>query len=197
MEEENYKAAGWAAIASALLFVLAFGLLLYDDLGKYPTLNLPGSPVNILPMVILLDAISKVLLIYAWLRFRTLLNQPYQFHAIDTLIVVLLVGGVLLGAVSYLGRGLPELKVPVAVTGAIMAVTLGIIGIVTATRLLRLNGDLGGMLKPLAYTFMAASICFALVILTPVGLVLEVAVAILLGVTLLRGHEEPEQIEIV
>jgi hypothetical protein len=197
MDAEKYKLAGWAAIMSALVFISAFGLLIYGDLKMIPAFNPGGSRTNLLHIVILLDVISKIFLVYAYLRFRTLLNERYQFHAVDTLIIVLIVGGILLGMVSYLARAFPVFKIPMAVVGALLAVALGILGIVYAVRLLRLNGDLNGMLKPLAYTSMAASICFTLVILTPIGLAIEVAATILLGVALLRGDQEPEELEVV
>jgi hypothetical protein len=197
MEEENYRPAGWAAFASAVAFMLAFGLLIYDDLKYLPATRAKGSPSNLLPIVISLDAISKVFLIYAWLRFRTLLNKRYAFHAVDTLIVVLIIGGITLGIVSYLARVVPEFTVPIMVVGAMLGIALGILGIVYATRLLRLNGDLNGMLKPLAYTYMAASICFAVFILAPLGLALNVAATILLGVALMKGEEEIEELEVV
>jgi hypothetical protein len=197
MEEENYRPAGWAAIGSAVVFILAFGLLIYDDVTNVMAQRAGGAPSDLLPLVIVLDVVSKLLVIYALLRFRTLLNERYGFHAVDTLIVVLIAAGIALGIVSYLARVFPELKVPVMVMGAMLGITVGILGIVFATRLLHLNGNLNGMLKPLAYTYLAASICFAVVILAPLALALDTVATVLLGVTLLRGGEELEEMEVV
>ena len=197
MEEEKYRFAGWAAIGSAVVFILAFGLLVYDDVSNIMAQRGRGAPSDLLPLVIVLDVVSKLLVIYALLRFRTLLNDHYGFHAVDTLIVVLIAAGIALGAVSYLARVFPEFKVPVMVMGAMLGITVGILGIVFATRLLRLNGNLNGMLKPLAYTYLAASICFAVVILAPLALALDTVATVLLGVTLLRGGEELEEMEVV
>jgi hypothetical protein len=197
MEEEKYRFAGWAAIGGAVVFILAFGLLVYDDVSNIMAQRGRGAPSDLLPLVIVLDVVSKLLVIYALLRFRTLLNDHYGFHAVDTLIVVLIAAGIALGAVSYLARVFPEFKVPVMVMGAMLGITVGILGIVFATRLLRLNGNLNGMLKPLAYTYLAASICFAVVILAPLALALDTVATVLLGVTLLRGGEELEEMEVV
>jgi hypothetical protein len=197
MEEEKYRFAGWAAIGGAVVFILAFGLLVYDDVSNIMAQRGRGAPSDLLPLVIVLDVVSKLLVIYALLRFRTLLNDHYGFHAVDTLIVVLIAAGIALGAVSYLARVFPEFKVPVMVMGAMLGITVGILGIVFATRLLRLNGNLNGMLKPLAYTYLAASICFAVVILAPLALAPDTVATVLLGVTLLRGGEELEEMEVV
>jgi hypothetical protein len=197
MEEEKYRPAGWAAIGSAVVFILAFGLLIYDDVTNIMAQRTGSAPSDLLPLVIVLDVVSKLLVIYALLRFRTLLNERYGFHAVDTLIVVLIAAGIALGIVSYLARVFPEFKVPIMVMGAMLGITVGILGIVFATRLLRLNGNLNGMLKPLAYTYLAASICFAVVILAPLALALDTVATVLLGVTLLRGGEELEEMEVV
>jgi hypothetical protein len=192
--KEDYNLAGWAAIASALFFLPIMGLTIYFDLQP----DSAAKVGSLLVLVIFLDFISKIFMLYALLRFRDLLNQRYQFHAVDHLIVILWVVGVCIGTLSYLLRVIPDAKVPVLITGATLMVLYGVLGIVYATRLLRLPGNLNGLLKPLAYTTIATSVCFLLVIPAPFGLALAVATSVILGLVLLRQKdEELEELEIV
>ena len=198
MENENYNLAGWAALASALLFLPIMGLTLFSDLQQGPSLQVGSLQVGALFLAICLDVVSKGLLLYAFLRFRHLLNHRYGFHAVDKLIIILYVAGASIGVLAYLMRMLPEFKIPVIVTAVMLMVVCGILGIVYATRLLHLNSNLNGLLKPLAYISMAGSICFTLVVLSPVGLVLMVTSTVILGLILLRGdQEELEELEVV
>ena len=102
MEEKGYTLAGWAAIASALLFLPVLGLTLYSDLQQSPALQTGALQPGFLRWAIGLDFLSKIFLLYALLRFRRLLNERYQFHAVDRLIVAVYVAGVSMGVVSYL-----------------------------------------------------------------------------------------------
>ncbi len=77
-----------------------------------------------------LDIRSKIFLLYALLRFRRLLNQRYEFHAVDRLIIAVYVAAVSLGVVSYLMRIFPESKIPTLVTGSMLMLTCGILGII-------------------------------------------------------------------
>jgi hypothetical protein len=198
MENENYNAAGWAAFASALMFLPIMGLTLYYDLEPSSSLQIGSFKTMSLFLAICLDVVSKGLLLYAFLRFRHLLNHRYGFHAVDKLILIVFVGGASIGVVAYLVRMLPAFKVPLMVTGVMLMVVCGILGILYATRLLRLNGNLNGLLKPLAYVSMIGSICFTLVLLAPLGLILSVASTIILGLALLRdGQDDFEELEVV
>jgi len=192
--KEDYNLAGWAAIVSAIFFLPIMGLTIYYDLQP----DSAAQVGSLLVLVIFLDFISKIFILYALLRFRDLLNQRYQFHAVDHLIVILWVVGVCIGTLAYLVRVIPDSKVPVLITGTTLMVLYGVLGIVYATRLLRLPGNLNGLLKPLAYTTIAGSVCFLVVILSPLGLALGVATSVILGLVLLRQKdEELEELEIV
>lgn len=195
MERESYRLAGWSAIVSAVLFVPAMGLLVYNDMQHHPAFKGVATTSDLLPVVITLDVASKILAIYAYLRFRDLLNRRYDFHAVDRLIPILIVVGVLTGALSY-GARLFESPVPSIAMGVMTAMIMGILGIVYSRRLLRLNGNLNGYLKPLAYTCLAGSICFLLVVLAPVALVLYRTSDVILGLAFFKG-EELEELQVV
>ena len=82
------------------------------------------------------------------------------------------------------------------VMGMMTAVIMGVLGIVYARRLLRMNGTLNGYLKPLAYSYLIGSICFVLLVFAPLGLVLFRVGDIILGLAFFKG-DELEELEVV
>lgn len=195
MERDNYSVAGWAALGSVVLFIPAMGFLVYSDIQNFGAANGVSTNTGLLPLVVLLDAVSKALGIYAYLKFRELLNRRYDFRAVDRLIPILIVVGVATGALAYAARSV-ESPLASAVMGLMTGLIMGVLGIVYSRRLLRMSGNLNGYLKPLAYTYLAASICFVLVVFAPLGLVLFRAADIILALAFFKG-EELEQLEIV
>jgi hypothetical protein len=60
-----------------------------------------------------------------------------------------------------------------------------------ATRLLRLPGNLHGLLKPFGYTQIVSGICFITVFLSPVGIIAGAVADVILGVIFFRAAEQP------
>ena len=204
MSTNRYAAAGWAAILSAAGTLAVLGLSFVFDLSK-----ITGRPERFGPalwslqqivLVIAVDAAAWILGIYALVRFRDLLRERYGFHAIDHLIWIVIGAGLLVAAASYAQRLAADGKLGSALVGmatmAVLGVLNGVIGIVFATRLLKINGNLNGYKKPLAYVYLAGSICFLLVVPALVGMVLLAAWSVLLGLSFFQG-EELEELEVV
>lgn len=210
MNSNRYAAAGWAAILSAAGSLAMLGLSLIFDLGKIvETQSRFVTPAWSLPQIVLvvsLDAFAWVLGIYALVRFRDLVRERYDFHAIDNLIWIVIGAGLLIAVASHGQRifafGAEGIGVSVATAVlamamvAILGILNGVIGIVFATRLLKINGNLNGYKKPLAYIYLAGSICFLLVVPALVGIVLLSAWSIILGLAFFKG-EELEELEVV
>lgn len=204
MTANRYAAAGWAAILSAAGSLAMLGLSLIFDLAHIVETRGQFSPsvwsAQQLTLVIAIDAFAWMLGIYALVRFRDLLRERYDFHAIDHLVWVVIAGGLLVAIASYAQRIVAAPEVGNAVAGLAVAVILGVlngvIGIVFATRLLRVNGNLNGYKKPLAYIYLAGSICFLLVVPALVGIVLLAAWSVLLGMVFFRG-DDLEELEVV
>ena len=204
MTTNRYAVAGWASILSAACSLAMLGLSLVFDLAKMvETRGAFGPAIWTLKQVVLvatIDAFAWILGVYALVRFRDLVRERYGFHAIDHLIWVVIVAGLLAAVASYGQRILTDRTIGSAVAGlatmSILGILNGIIGIVFAMRLLRINGNLNGYKKPLAYIYMAGSICFLLVVPSLVGLVLLSVWSILLGLAFFRG-EELEELEVV
>jgi hypothetical protein len=204
MTDNRYAAAGWASILSAAGSLAMLGLSLTFDLAKIVETRGEFSPamwtLRQTVLVVTVDAFAWILGVYALVRFRDLLRERYDFHGIDHLIWVVIGAGLLVAMASHGQRIFADRTLGHALVGVatliILGILNGVIGIVFATRLLRVNGNLNGYKKPLAYIYLAGSICFLLVIPSLVGIVLLSAWSILLGLTFFKG-EDLEELEVV
>jgi hypothetical protein len=202
--DNRYALAGWASIASAALTLAMLGLVLAFDLAKIVENRGEFAPsmwtAQQALLVIAIDAVSWVFGIYALVRFRDLLRERYDFHAIDQLIWVVIAAGLLIATASHGQRLLIDPTLASAVVGlattVILGVLNGVIGIVFATRLLKINGNLNGYKKPLAYVYLAGSICFMLVLPALVGIVLLCVFNVILALVFFQG-DELEELEVV
>jgi hypothetical protein len=164
-------------------------------------LNRKGA--EMVSVFLLLFAIVNVahmaMYVYAFARLRHLLNERFGFHAVDTLIIAIIAVNVTLVSVSiayrvaYVAGVLSESLVPVALgTIVLLALPLAIMGIIFAVKLLSLQDDLHGLLKPYAYTCIAAGICFATIILAPLGMIVAAVSTAILGTIFLRADRAPQ-----
>jgi len=187
--DNPYALAGWLAITSALLFLPGAALGITTDLIFRRSGSLPLG----MAMVYFLVAIAQAgCALYALYRFRDYINEHFDFHETDGLITVILIGAMAITAVGLVGRvavwsgaGTPA---SLAFFGFLLLVgiPLSIISIIFAVKLLRLPSDLGGLLKPLIVVNIAACVCFLLVVLAPLGLLINAVGDVLIGVVLLR-----------
>ena len=138
MSTNRYAAAGWAAILSAAGTLAVLGLSFVFDLSK-----ITGRPEQFGPapwslqqavLVIAVDAAAWILGIYALVKFRDLLRERYNFHAIDHLIWIVIGAGLLVAAASYAQRLAADGRLGSALVGfatmAVLGVLNGVIGIV-------------------------------------------------------------------
>lgn len=196
MEKNTYTQAGWLAIGAAVLSLPVMFLSFMVDV-------LTRKGAEMLPVFLLLLAsvtvIQAAMQVYAFARLRHLLNERFGFHAVDTLIIAIIVMTIALvsvaitARVAYASGLLSAALVPVAL-GAIvfLGVPFAVLGIVFAVKLLSLQDDLHGLLKPYAYTSIAASICFATIILAPVGMIVAAVSTAILGAIFLRADRAPQ-----
>ena len=196
MEKSTYTLAGWLAIAAAVLALpLLFLGVMVDVLTR------KGG--EMLPVFLLLFACLNVaqvgMQVYAFARFRHLLNERFGFHAVDTLIITIIVLSITLVSVSIVSRtalalGLvPVDSVPLFLgMVVVLGVPLALLSIVFAIKLLGLQDDLHGLLRPYAYTSIAAGICFATLILAPIGMLVAAVSTAILGTIFLRADRAPQ-----
>jgi hypothetical protein len=113
--------------------------------------------------------------------------------------VTIIIGAIAITGVAVTAKIVVSLNlVPETVTvmlvGVIIlcAVALGVLSVIFAIKLLSLQDDLNGLLRPYVYVSIAAAICFATFLLAPIGLLLNAASTLILGLIFLRAGREPE-----
>jgi hypothetical protein len=182
MSGNRYALAGWLAITAAVILVPEIGLsLLLDKISA----TYPGVKV----LLAWLNIIGLAISVYILYMFRDLLNERYNFHGTDTLIMILIWTNVTFAFVGLLGL-ISELTTVMSVVVMVLFVPFGIVNIIFALSLLKLKDDLFGLLKPFAYTTMAAGICGASIILAPLGLLAAITSLFIQGMIFLRAKEE-------
>jgi hypothetical protein len=196
MKDGTYTLAGWLAIAAAVLALpLLFLGVMVDVLARRGAEMLPVF----LALFACVNVVQAAMQVYAFARFRHLLNERFGFHAVDTLIITIIVLLITLVSVSIVSRialalgVMPMDSVPIFLgIIAVLAVPLALLSIVFAVKLLGLEDDLHGLLRPYAYTSIAAGICFATLILAPLGMLVAAASTAILGTIFLRADRAPQ-----
>lgn len=192
--QRGYHLAGVLAISAAVLTIpmLVLGFLVQPQWPKlaFPLL-VPYVPVAVA---------QAVFAVVALFWFRRLLNDRFHFHDTDGLIVTIIVGAVLLSVVGLVAK-IGVLLVPrtsvvaigllVALPIVMLGIPLAVLSIIFGVKLLRLQDDLFGLLRPFAYVTIAAGVCFVTILLAPLGLVVDAVSNVILGVIFLRALRAP------
>lgn len=177
MKPQKFRIAAWAAVIAAVAFVAEIALSLLAETPAYGAAVKPTAVVFALAVHVSAGS-------YAMWRLREYLHEICDFHGVDTLILWLIGGGILLAAVTVVAR----LSLSHSLTGVVLPVVIGLpvgaLSMLFGYRLLRANGTLGGYKKAFAYTHMAAPPFFLTVLLAPVGLLLLLAGQALLALIL-------------
>jgi hypothetical protein len=190
MKENRYALAGWLAIASAATIgpEIITGALFDAKPEKF---------YFILPIHLILVSVEMGFGIYALLKFRSMLRDCFGFHKLDTIIILIIFGSMLITGISVASRLIPypDMKIPFLVALMIVSIPMAVIGIVFGLRLLQLENSLHGLKKRIAYLYMAASICFATLIFVAIGLILSLIFTVMMGIVMIKGPvDEPEKI---
>jgi len=200
MEERQYQLPGWTAIIAAALTLpmLVLGIILEIAARKNP-----GLAEAILLPYIVVALLQTLCGLYALGRLKSLLNERHGFHDVDGLIVALIICGGVLTLASLAVRIAAvtlDLSRAAALASTVLLIIIGlplaVMAFVFAVKLLRLRSDLSGLLKPYVYITIASAVCIATLILAPIGLLLDAAGNVLLGMIFLR-REEPSVPEFV
>lgn len=173
--------AGWLAVLGAVLTVPQFVFSLVVAVGS------PRGAALLADRVVgsLIVAISLYLLIC----LRRLLNSRFSFHDTDNLITAMIwtsAGGWLLSVLAP-----PDRFTALDAIALLVGIALAVLTVVFGIKLLRLSEDLYGLLKPFAYTLIAAAVLAATVILLPVGVLVDVANNVILAMVFFRAAGQP------
>lgn len=205
MSDQRYRTAAWLVFVKigTQLFMFVFAIILMA--AKSWT----AGPVMFRGFVLIL---SSLLNVYILFTLRRLLWERYDFHHLDVIIPVLAGADVVLEILNQFTEvaqvmSPAEMGKIVAVRILFIIVPWGVINIIFAAGLLKLQFSEKSLLRPFAYLYMAAGIVLIsmiLVLASPVfGLILlpflfltGVGADVLLALTFLR-FRETEQVEFV
>jgi hypothetical protein len=164
--------AGWVAMFSAFIAIPI----------SYLTFKLEGE-IDFTTLVIQasLQLFGTVLFIVITRFMKKLLNEQYSFHDTDRQIDLMIMANVGAGVLVLVGLFFAPLKETLGIAALVVMVFLGIVQIQFGYRLLKLQENLGGMLKPFCYTNMLTGICIASVILIIVGVAVSAVSDLMLG----------------
>lgn len=179
----KYKVAGWFAFVAAALTPPIVLLSFVTEIR-------PRTATTLLPIIVLLGIFHLIFDLFALLQFRNFLNERYRFHEVDTLVTIIIFGSIAITFVMYIGKAFGALAIPMLVLLIMIGVPLSIVGIIFGVKLLKLRASLYGLLKPLAYLQIIASVFFMTMVLSFVGQLVMAASNVLLGILFLQGEEE-------
>ena len=180
--------AGWFSITNALIAIpsLAMSWFLETVKGIGPRLSQA-----------ILTVVGLGLFLYVIYSFRRLLNGRFKFHEVDIYISLMIWGNVVLAVTSLLSLGTSKLESFMESLTVAALIVFGILSIMFATRLLRLAGDLYGLLKAFCYTTIMSGICLVTIFLLPVAILAGAVADVILGVIFFRAAEQISQDEIL
>ena len=180
--------AGWCSITNALIAIpsLAMSWFLETVKGIGPRLSQA-----------ILTVVGLGLFLYVIYSFRRLLNGRFKFHEVDIYISLMIWGNVVLAVTSLLSLGTAQLESFMEILTVAALMVFGILSIMFATRLLRLAGNLYGLLKAYCYTTILSGICLMTVFLLPLAILTGAVADIILGVIFFRAAEQTPQDEIL
>lgn len=193
----RYLLAGWMSIIAAVLFPLQFIVGIVQGIIGARAFHIKGPIVGPADF---LGLISTALAVYVIIMFRQLLHERFRYHGVDLLITISiwwLIGFQILGLMlktMLLLTNLPELMQIVMMLGlfSVAMVTVGIVDIMIAVRLLKLREQMSDLLSAYVFLTLAAGILEVTIVLSPLALILVPITSIILGVVFLREKEEAE-----
>jgi hypothetical protein len=180
--------AGWCSITNALIAIpsLAMSWFLEAVRGIGPRLSQA-----------VLTVVGLGLFLYVIYSLRRLLNGRFKFYDVDIYISLMIWGNVFLATTSLLALGTNKLESFMEILTVAALIVFGILSIMFATRLLRLAGNLYGLLKAYCYTTIMSGIFLVTVFLLPVAILAGAVADVILGVIFFRAAEQTPQDEIL
>jgi hypothetical protein len=196
MNEKPYQLAGILAIVQAVLFPLGFLIAITQQILLGVKFHHTGPIMG--PSDGIFIAFT-VIGIYVLIKFRQLLNERYNFHAINTLITLVIGWSIIFQVVSLLVRILFAIFWPVDESLVIFLwlpimvislIAIGVLDLFIAARLLKQKEKFTDLINAFAYVTLVAGICELTILLAPVALILVPVTNVVLGMIFLREKEE-------
>ncbi|MCP4568838.1 MAG: hypothetical protein GY841_14770 [FCB group bacterium] len=198
MSENKYASAGWLAIICAALFPIGFVVGIVQSIIGARAFGYSGPVLG--PSDLIFLAVT-IIGIYVLVVFRRLLNERYEYDGINTLITLAIAWNIIfeLGGLALKGFsmviGTQNEMATIIITISFMAVamiSIGIIDIIIALRLMKIADSLSDLMKTFVYLSLIAGIIEVTVILTPLALLLVPVNFVVLGLIFLKEKKEVE-----
>ncbi len=196
--DSHFKIAGWISFLGVILLLptMVAGILTQP---QPPILRL--MIFLYLPLVV----IGNVCSIFIQLQFKRLLNERYDFHEVDKIIIAQIIIGVIMASLDILGKIVVTLIPPLGIVALMIFLLFilpglllgGILGIILGVRLLAIHDDVTKLLRPYAMLAIVASSCTAAIILLPIAWLLVMPSSIILGMIFLKAANAEAQVEFV
>jgi len=195
MDENRYSLAGWLAITQAVIFPLAFVISIAQGLIGVSVFGYRGpmfGPSDLL--FIIFTGIS----VYTLTMFRKLLNERYNYHDVDLLILLAICWGIVYQISQLALRAWLVFMWPVSSTAlsiiylvffATTIITAGVIDILIAVKLLQIRQKLNEMIRAFTYITLVSGLAEVSVVLAPLALLLLPVSCVILGIIFLRKEE--------
>lgn len=120
------------------------------------------------------------------LSLKKLLNSKFNFHDSDRFIAWMIKANLLAGILTVLGLFSSQFKDTFGLAALLIVIVQGVVQVLFGYRLLRLNNNLGGMLKPFCFANILTGICIASVVLILVGIFISALADLMLGTIFLN-----------
>ncbi|TKJ40709.1 hypothetical protein CEE37_07020 [candidate division LCP-89 bacterium B3_LCP] len=198
MSENRFQLAGYLAIANAFLFPLSFVIAIVQGILTGVRFGYQGPIYGPSDLVML---VFTAFGIYILLRFKLYLHEHYNYSGIDSLIhasiwwgVLLQIGSLILRGMILLGWPDSELfgRIGMVVFMSISMLTIGVIDIMIAVKLMKIKDTLSDMMKVFLYITLVAGICEVSILLVPISLILIPVTNVVLAMIFLREKHEVE-----
>ena len=171
----NHRAlitAGWLAMISAFVSIPL----------TYFSFRLDGKVDSLATGIQIAIQIAGALLFVAiTLYLKKLLNTQFRFHDTDRNMDLMIVANVTASFVIVILLFFPHLKATLELAVLVVVVFQGLVQMNFGYRLLKLQDNLDGMLKPFCYLNMATGVLIASIIFIVVGVVVSAISDVMLG----------------
>ncbi len=177
LTSRTLKIAGWLCMISAFfalpLVYLSFRL---EGLLDYKSTTLQ----------VIIQMYGTFIFVAVTLYLKRLLNTIYNFRNTDRNIDLMIITGILTGILSVAALFFTSFKEAVGSAVIVIFVLQGIVQFQLGYKLLKLPGDLNGILKPFCYANMLTGLCLASIVLIPLGILASAISDLMLGTIFLN-----------
>lgn len=187
MNENKFATAGWLAIAGAILVLPVIPCaIIVDVMHEKGVFNAPFAGA-----FLLLSVAQSLMVVYAFYRFKSYLNELHHFRRTDLLITAIVIGVIVITTIGVIARltvwaGAPDsVRFTFLAFMVVVGIPLGVLSVIFGIKLLELKDSGIALMKPYAYLHIVAGALFATFFLAPIGLLVGAVGDLLMGLMLL------------